>query len=266
MCPLCGAAVGAADERCRACNMSLAGVGGRPEPFTAGTRGGWAAAPRHLPRGPGESSLLVRPRDYAPEAMPSSRHTIIYTHTDEAPALATRSLLPMVNAFTTSPEWRSSCATSRSPAASWPRSPRRSRPSSGSATTSPSSASWSPAPRPTSSSCRTSRRRSRSSRPPSKSSGPRASRCPTTPTSRAPTEELDVQARYDKVKGSAVNPVLREGNSDRRAPLSVKNYARSHPHKMGAVVARLEDHRGDHGRTTTSAPTSSRSPSPPTTS
>ena len=47
-------------------------------------------------------------------------------------------------------------------------------------------------------------------------------------------EEKDVRARYDKVKGSAVNPVLREGNSDRRAPASVKNYARSHPHSMGA--------------------------------
>ncbi|MFJ3379241.1 NADP-dependent isocitrate dehydrogenase [Curtobacterium sp. NPDC090217] len=46
--------------------------------------------------------------------------------------------------------------------------------------------------------------------------------------------ERDTRARYDKVKGSAVNPVLREGNSDRRAPLSVKNYARKHPHRMGA--------------------------------
>ncbi|MBV6859593.1 NADP-dependent isocitrate dehydrogenase [Xanthomonas campestris pv. zingibericola] len=45
--------------------------------------------------------------------------------------------------------------------------------------------------------------------------------------------EKDIKARYDKVKGSAVNPVLREGNSDRRAPLSVKNYARKHPHRMG---------------------------------
>jgi isocitrate dehydrogenase len=44
----------------------------------------------------------------------------------------------------------------------------------------------------------------------------------------------DIRARYDKVKGSAVNPVLREGNSDRRAPESVKNYARKHPHSMGA--------------------------------
>ena len=51
---------------------------------------------------------------------------------------------------------------------------------------------------------------------------------PTTDTER------DVRTRYDRVKGSAVNPVLREGNSDRRAPISVKNYARSHPHSMGA--------------------------------
>lgn len=47
-------------------------------------------------------------------------------------------------------------------------------------------------------------------------------------------EDKDVRARYDKVKGSAVNPVLREGNSDRRAPASVKNYAKAHPHRMGA--------------------------------
>ncbi len=46
-------------------------------------------------------------------------------------------------------------------------------------------------------------------------------------------EEREVRARYDRVKGSAVNPVLREGNSDRRAPASVKNYARTHPHSMG---------------------------------
>ncbi|MGW6885413.1 NADP-dependent isocitrate dehydrogenase [Streptomyces goshikiensis] len=47
-------------------------------------------------------------------------------------------------------------------------------------------------------------------------------------------EERETRARYDKVKGSAVNPVLREGNSDRRAPASVKNYAKAHPHRMGA--------------------------------
>lgn len=47
-------------------------------------------------------------------------------------------------------------------------------------------------------------------------------------------EEREIRSRYDKIKGSAVNPVLREGNSDRRAPASVKNYAKTHPHRMGA--------------------------------
>ena len=46
-------------------------------------------------------------------------------------------------------------------------------------------------------------------------------------------EEKDARQRYDSVKGSAVNPVLREGNSDRRAPKAVKNFARKHPHSMG---------------------------------
>lgn len=50
-------------------------------------------------------------------------------------------------------------------------------------------------------------------------------------------EERETRARYDKIKGSAVNPVLREGNSDRRAPASVKNYAKAHPHRMGAWTA-----------------------------
>ena len=54
--------------------------------------------------------------------------------------------------------------------------------------------------------------------------------------------DKEAKARYDKVKGSAVNPVLREGNSDRRAPLSVKNYARKHPHKMGAWANDSKSH------------------------
>ncbi len=60
----------------------------------------------------------------------------------------------------------------------------------------------------------------------------------------APTDDVsrDIQARYDRIKGSAVNPVLREGNSDRRAPLSVKNYARKHPHRMGAWSADSKSH------------------------
>jgi len=56
---------------------------------------------------------------------------------------------------------------------------------------------------------------------------------PDYPEAPSTDEERDVRARYDKVKGSAVNPVLREGNSDRRAPASVKNYVRSNPHSMG---------------------------------
>jgi len=55
-------------------------------------------------------------------------------------------------------------------------------------------------------------------------------------------DERDIKARYDAVKGSAVNPVLREGNSDRRVPASVKNYARKHPHPMGAWSADSKSH------------------------
>src|SRR5690606_37660658 len=50
-------------------------------------------------------------------------------------------------------------------------------------------------------------------------------------------KERDIKSRYDKIKGSAVNPVLREGNSDRRAPASVKQYAKKNPHSMGAWSA-----------------------------
>ena len=56
---------------------------------------------------------------------------------------------------------------------------------------------------------------------------------PDYPSDPQTDEEKDARERYDRVKGSAVNPVLREGNSDRRAPASVKNYVRSHPHSMG---------------------------------
>ena len=55
-------------------------------------------------------------------------------------------------------------------------------------------------------------------------------------------EEKDILARYNKVKGSAVNPVLREGNSDRRAPKAVKNYAKKNPHSMGAWSSSSKTH------------------------
>ncbi|GAB3281068.1 NADP-dependent isocitrate dehydrogenase [Sinomonas notoginsengisoli] len=60
---------------------------------------------------------------------------------------------------------------------------------------------------------------------------------PDYPDNPSSDEETDIRSRYDKIKGSAVNPVLREGNSDRRAPLSVKSYARKNPHSMGAWSA-----------------------------
>jgi isocitrate dehydrogenase len=60
---------------------------------------------------------------------------------------------------------------------------------------------------------------------------------PDYPDNPSSDEETEIRASYDKIKGSAVNPVLREGNSDRRAPLSVKNYARKNPHTMGAWSA-----------------------------
>ncbi|WP_110972434.1 NADP-dependent isocitrate dehydrogenase [Pseudomonas huaxiensis] len=65
---------------------------------------------------------------------------------------------------------------------------------------------------------------------------------PDYPEAPANDAEKEAKARYDRIKGSAVNPVLREGNSDRRAPLSVKNYARKHPHKMGAWAADSKSH------------------------
>lgn len=62
-------------------------------------------------------------------------------------------------------------------------------------------------------------------------------------------QEKDVKSRYDKIKGSAVNPVLREGNSDRRAPKAIKNYAKKNPHSMGAWNPKSKSHVAtmDHG-------------------
>jgi isocitrate dehydrogenase len=65
---------------------------------------------------------------------------------------------------------------------------------------------------------------------------------PSYPEEVSSDEQKDVQSRYDKIKGSAVNPVLREGNSDRRAPASVKEYARNNPHSMGAWSADSKSH------------------------
>ena len=65
---------------------------------------------------------------------------------------------------------------------------------------------------------------------------------PDYPEDPADDEQREIRARYDRVKGSAVNPVLRQGNSDRRAPASVKEYARRHPHSMGEWSADSRSH------------------------
>lgn len=65
---------------------------------------------------------------------------------------------------------------------------------------------------------------------------------PSYPEEAKNAEEEKTKAKYDKIKGSAVNPVLREGNSDRRAPKAVKDYARKHPHSMGAWSADSKTH------------------------
>jgi isocitrate dehydrogenase len=166
--------------------------------------------------------------------MASDRHTIIYTHPDEAPALATRSLLPVVNAFTrvagVQVELRDISLSGRVLAA-FPES-------------------LTPEQRVTDDLAELGELVQRPEAnviklPNISASIPQLKAAieelrakgyalPDYPDEPSTPEEEDIQARYDRVKGSAVNPVLREGNSDRRAPASVKSYARSHPHRMGA--------------------------------
>ena len=65
---------------------------------------------------------------------------------------------------------------------------------------------------------------------------------PSYPHEPSNADEKEIKARYDGIKGSAVNPILREGNSDRRAPKAVKNYAKKHPHSMGAWSSDSKSH------------------------
>ena len=174
--------------------------------------------------------------------MPTQRPTIIYTHTDEAPALATYSFLPIVKAFTkvvgVDVETRDISLAARilavfpeylddnqkvvdalselgdlakTPEANIIKLPNVS-----------------------------------ASIPQLKAAikelQSQGYKLPDYPEESSTDEAKDVQSRYDKIKGSAVNPVLREGNSDRRAPASVKQYARNNPHSMGAWAADSKTH------------------------
>jgi len=172
----------------------------------------------------------------------STTPKIIYTLTDEAPALATYSLLPIVKAFTRSSdvavETRDISLAGRIIAAFPDYLTAEQKGSDdlaelGALTTRPE-ANIIKLPNIS------------ASVPQLKSAiaelRDQGYKLPSYPDVATSDEEKDVKARYDKIKGSAVNPVLREGNSDRRAPLSVKNYARKHPHKMGAWSADSKSH------------------------
>ena len=171
-----------------------------------------------------------------------TRSKIIYTFTDEAPALATYSLLPIIEAFTASSdiavETRDISLAARI-LSSFPERLEAGKPvpddlaELGTLATTPEA--------------------NIIKLPNISASVPQLKAAikelqaqgfdlPDYPDSAESDADKDTRARYDKVKGSAVNPVLREGNSDRRAPLSVKNYARKHPHKMGAWAADSKSH------------------------
>ena len=193
--------------------------------------------------------------------------TIIYTHTDEAPALATYSLLPIVQAFAgaagvsvgvrdislagrilaqfpdfLTPEQRVNDDLAELGAADAAARGQHHQAAQHLGLD------------------------TRSSTQPSPSCSRKGYALPDYPDDPADDAERDIKARYDKVKGSAVNPVLREGNSDRRAPEGGQG-VRPQPSALdGCVVARLEDPRGDDGRPRLPLTTSSRSRWPPPTS
>ena len=172
----------------------------------------------------------------------SNRSKIIYTFTDEAPALATYSLLPIIEAFTASSdidvETRDISLAGRI-LSSFPESLRADQQVAdhlaelGNLATTPE-ANIIKLPNISASVPQL--------KATIKELQEQGFAIPDYPEAPSTDAEKDVRARYDKTKGSAVNPVLREGNSDRRAPLSVKNYARKHPHKMGAWSPESKSH------------------------
>ena len=167
---------------------------------------------------------------------------IIYTHTDEAPALATKSLLPIVRAFATVAgveiELRDISLAGRTLAQFADLLPEEQRLPDALAELGELAAT------PEANIIKL---------PNISASVPQLKaviaelqkdgyELPDYPDEPADDRQREVRARYDRVKGSAVNPVLREGNSDRRAPQSVKEYARRHPHSMGAWSSDSRSH------------------------
>ena len=197
----------------------------------------------------------------------SSQATILYTKTDEAPLLATYSLLPIIQAFSTKAginvELRDISLAGRILAVFADRLPQSQQISDalaelGALTLKPE-ANIIKLPNIS------------ASIPQLKAAiaelQAKGFAVPDYPEAPANDAEKDIKARFDKVKGSAVNPVLREGNSDRRAPKAVKDYARKHPHRMApwakdskTRVATMgsNDFRSNEKSITLEAPTTAR--------
>jgi isocitrate dehydrogenase len=174
--------------------------------------------------------------------MKDNSPTIIYTETDEAPALATLSLLPIIRAFTSAAgvkvETRDISLSGRI-LANFPEKLTAEQKIADALTELGEMAN-----RPEANIIKL---------PNISASIPQLKACiaelqakgydiPNYPDEPKNDAEKDIQSRYDKIKGSAVNPVLREGNSDRRAPTSVKNYAKKHPHSMGKWASDSKSH------------------------
>lgn len=166
--------------------------------------------------------------------MTTQKSKIIYTKTDEAPALATYSLLPIIKAFTSSADIEielSDISLAARILASFPDylTDEQRVPDAlaqlGALTQEPQT---NIIKLPNVS----------ASKPQLKAAlkelNAKGFKVPAYPEDPSSDEEKEIEARYSKILGSAVNPVLREGNSDRRAPKAVKNYARKNPHSMGA--------------------------------
>ncbi|BDU36800.1 NADP-dependent isocitrate dehydrogenase [Vibrio nigripulchritudo] len=174
--------------------------------------------------------------------MPTTKPTIIYTITDEAPALATYSLLPIIRAFTSSSdinvETRDISLAGRI-IANFPDYLTEEQ-RIGDALSELGELAKTPE-------ANIIKLPNISASVPQlqaaiKELQTKGYALPNYPEEPKTDEEAKVKAVYDKIKGSAVNPVLREGNSDRRAPTSVKNYAKKNPHSMGAWSAESKSH------------------------
>ncbi|PAR95502.1 NADP-dependent isocitrate dehydrogenase [Vibrio cholerae] len=166
--------------------------------------------------------------------MPTNKPTIIYTITDEAPALATYSLLPIVQSFTASSginvETRDISLAGRI-LANFPEHLTEEQRISDALTELGELAKTPEANIIKLPNISASVPQLKAAIKELQDKGYALPNYPEEPSSY---EEEAIKATYDKIKGSAVNPVLREGNSDRRAPASVKNYAKKNPHSMGA--------------------------------